>query len=62
MGQAGEYQGALVWDCGDGGLFAIWTCHFCVKKTISVSACYSLINCTKKIIKNPPKNMKIWKN
>jgi hypothetical protein len=27
----GDHHWDSVWDCGDRGLFAIWTCHFCVK-------------------------------
>ncbi len=35
---------ASVWQCGDRGLFAIWTCRFSVKLIISVSGCYRFLN------------------
>ncbi len=31
VGREGDHHWDSVWDCGDRGLFAIWTCHFCVK-------------------------------
>ncbi len=41
VGRKGASNSALVWHCGDRGLFSIWTCWFPVKLFISVSACYS---------------------
>ncbi len=37
----GASNSALLWHCGDRGLFSIWTCWFSVKLLISVSACNS---------------------
>ena len=31
-GREEDSNSASVWHCGDRRLFAIWTCHFCVKK------------------------------
>ncbi len=32
MDQENVYRCVLVWDCGDQGLFSIWTCDFCAKE------------------------------